>query len=143
MVWLAAALGIVLAYVLYLATRGARKRPEAVVSHAPRPRKPAGQQASAPAWGKRLLIDPATACRPARQLAGQGFPLDRLPHLPMEGCDCATCLCQLEALQDRRSGNERRSGQERREQFRFEEKVDRRQGKDRRKDSHFTWHTTI
>lgn len=144
MVWIVAAIGIALAYVLYRTNRGDRPRPP-LKTPAVEHRKPERQPGTpaTPAWGKRLMINPDTACHPARQLAGHGFPLDRLPHLPIEGCDCATCECHLVALQDRRSGKERRSGQERREQYRFEDKVDRRQGKDRRKDSHFTWHTTI
>lgn len=94
-------------------------------------------------WGKRLVVNDPGACFAARALAGQYFPLDHVPGLPLKECNHADCRCTFQPAYERRSGKERREGIERRDMARFDAPTDRRSGKTRRKDDHYTWHTTI
>jgi hypothetical protein len=116
--------------------------PQQVARPAPAPTA-AKAKPAAPVWGKRLVIDQATACQTARILAGQCFPMGKVPGLPLKDCGNSACRCHFEPMTERRSGAERREGHERREQIRFEDQHERRSGKPRRKDEHYTWHTTI
>jgi len=111
-----------------------RQRREAVESPV-RERKPAAK----PVWGKRLVVPSSgKACPEAQKIAGQVFPLDKVPVLPLAGCTSrGNCLCRFETLPEQRGGAERRSGTDRRPDIRYDtEKKPRRSGKDRRAKNH-------
>ena len=88
------------------------------------------------------IYSPALACQFARELDGQCYALGKAPSLPLRGCDVAKCECHYTNLEDRRSGIERCCGNERRDQIRFEDREDRRSGKDRRSKDHYDWRFT-
>jgi hypothetical protein len=78
----------------------------------------------------------ARPCQPALQMHGQSFLRDDVPSLPLAGCD-RTCLCYLDACDDRRASDERRLPQEDMVTFREQPKEDNsRAGRDRRRRRH-------
>jgi hypothetical protein len=50
-----------------------------------------------------------TACRAARNMAGQRFLSSAAPRLPLPKCDMSECKCRFVHHKDRRSGRDRRS----------------------------------
>ncbi len=126
-----------------MATKAATKAATLLDAPVHAPARAVTKKPTPPSWGKRLVVEKTDACQTARILAGQCFPNDQIPTLPLKGCGNAACRCVFEPVAERRSGDERRSGSERRDQIRFEDDKDRRTGKSRRKDEHYTWHSTI
>ncbi len=147
MLWVAIGALLVMVLGAALWMRAASRRPSKVATllDAPvqAPARVVTKKPTVPSWGKRLVVDRSAACQTARILAGQCFPNAQVPSLPLKGCGNAACRCVFEPVTDRRSGDERRTGSERRDQIRFEDDKDRRSGKSRRKDEHYTWHSTI
>jgi hypothetical protein len=88
-------------------------------------------------WGVRVIA-PAEgpACAAIRKTGGRGFKLERVPTLPLPGCDLQVCRCRFDYLPERRAGAERRFSEDRRGAIRFDsERSDRRSGHDRRVDN--------
>jgi len=76
-----------------------------------------------------MLFPQKDCCEAAQKLRGQTFAAQRVPTLPVPGCDRESCNCTLHQVVGRRRGP-RRLTADRRGDVRFTE--DRRQGKDRR-----------
>jgi hypothetical protein len=60
-------------------------------------------------------------CHASSQLAGQEFPFESAPRLPVSGCEAASCECRFIGLPDRRLQADRRTGQDRRRSMRMED----------------------
>ena len=50
-----------------------------------------------------ICADYAGCCQAARDLDGQKFLSNKVPKLPLEGCDAAECSCTYRLFDDRRS----------------------------------------
>jgi hypothetical protein len=94
-------------------------------------------------WGKQFVVpNPDTACAAAKAIQGRAYAINQTPLLPLTDCSAVQCECHFVSLVDLRSGDERRHRHERREDIRFDTKVDRRSGTDRRTGDHYSWHYT-
>ena len=87
-------------------------------------------------WGYRI----ESHCRASSRLAGQQFPLEGAPPLPVQGCESTTCHCCLIGLPEQRQQFDRRSGQDRRRSIRLEES-DRRAERPRRNSDLNSWNS--
>jgi hypothetical protein len=107
----------------------------AVVSHSP--------QAAEPERRPGRMINPgADCCAAIRRIESAWYPEGKIPRLPLETCDHPeTCKCAWMRVVDRRTTH-RRTDHDRREQMRFEDKSDRRAGRDRRGDAGNPWKNT-
>lgn len=81
-------------------------------------------------WGVQLW---QAGCQSARNIMGESYPIDKVPDMPLDGCDAAMCTCMFKGLLDHRRMH-RRTHEDRRSELRFEEgkSSDRRSRKDRR-----------
>jgi hypothetical protein len=87
-------------------------------------------------WG----VSVESHCGASSRLAGQHFPFDEAPHLPVNDCNAAACICSYIGLPDRRMRDERRRGQDRRGAMRMES-TERRADRPRRKDDLINWNS--
>lgn len=87
----------------------------------------------------RMINPGEECCGAARRIATAWYPEGEVPHLPLDSCEHPqTCKCGWMRVLDRRATH-RRSEHDRRVSVRFEDKDDRRTGRDRRKDANNPW----
>jgi hypothetical protein len=66
-------------------------------------------QAKAGSKYQCVMIYPCIdACEAAAQQDGQRYLLDKVPDLPLPGCDTRKCTCHYQNFVDRREGGDRR-----------------------------------
>jgi hypothetical protein len=87
-------------------------------------------------WG----VSVESHCRASSRLAGQKFPFDVAPVIPVANCDAEVCKCCFIGLPERRRRSERRSGIDRRGSLRMESS-DRRDERPRRRADLDSWVT--
>ena len=130
---------ILIGYWLMTRTRRAPKSPNNPrTGTEPRQLTPQAQivklRESGKLWGYRI----ESHCAASSRLAGQQYPLDELPPLPVEGCTSTLCQCCLIGEADQRHILDRRSGQDRRRSMRRDSN-DRRGDRPRRKADLNSW----
>lgn len=87
----------------------------------------------------RMLQPGDICCKAARSIATTWYPDHDAPRIPLITCDQPqNCKCLWQRVLDRRTDH-RRVAHDRRQSVRFEEKSDRRTGRDRRKDAGDHW----
>jgi hypothetical protein len=87
-------------------------------------------------WGVGIK---QAGCAAARTLAGEEFPFDKVPALPLEGCTAAMCSCAYIGLKEKRQ--QQRRQHDRRSNLRFDpDKPDRRSRKERRRGEKWRGH---
>ena len=145
MVWILAALvGLVLAAVLWVLWKN-RGQNSLAPAPATAPAAAAKRVVKA-TWGKTIVVpDRSQACDAVLKIAGQSFPNEDAPRLPLPSCTFGNCKCYYIPARERRLKTERRSGVDRRTGLRYEpgKAGDRRTGKDRRHSKHYDWDHTI
>ncbi len=107
------------------------------------PAAPHEPQAAGPERRPGRMINPgADCCAAIRRIESVWYPEGKIPRIPLETCDHPqTCKCAWMRVVDRRT-TVRRVDHDRREQLRFEDKSDRRAGRDRRGDAANPWKNT-
>jgi len=85
-------------------------------------------------WG----VSVESHCGASSRLAGRRYPFDEAPHLPVNGCSAAACICNYIGLPDRRLRDDRRRGRDRRSAMRMET-PERRAERPRRKIELLSW----
>jgi hypothetical protein len=80
----------------------------------------------------------STSCKFARDNAGIRKTAENCTPLPLAECGSEACLCHYRPIFDERRKN-RRKDKDRRNDFRMDDKEDRRVKQDRRVDNH-SWH---
>ncbi len=123
--------GLAVGLFVFFKSKGEKPTPKRRVS-APQP------QAKSYAAVKIVLPLSGGCCEPAQQLLGQRIAKREALPLPLSECTMKNqCQCSYETehLADRRHGEDRRTVHDRRDSIRFEDKIDRRGGNERRKSS--------
>jgi len=85
-------------------------------------------------WG----VSVESHCAASSRLAGQPFPYDSAPRLPVKGCDASACICSYIGLPERRKLAQRRRGVDRRTAVRMEGS-ERRAERPRRENDLVSW----
>lgn len=139
---------LLIALLLFLAVLGAglwwwrgRNRARAKRPVAASSAQPPGMAAAAamPRKPGHMIKLQASSCAAARRIESAWYPERQSPQLPLGNCDHPeTCKCQWMRVLDRRMTHRRVQG-DRREDIRFQDKTDRRSGRDRRKDGGDGW----
>ena len=87
----------------------------------------------------RMLQPGEICCKAARSVSTSWYPDAEAPRIPLITCDQPqNCKCLWQRVLDRRVDH-RRVHHDRRTSIRFEDRTDRRTGRDRRKDAGDNW----
>ena len=140
MIYALAAVVVVVLVLLgvFLVIRLRKPADEAIVEEAPAPLPPAVQLAKLQHAGKFWGVSVESHCHASSQLAGQQFPFEEAPELPLPDCDAEVCHCRFVGLPERRFLPTRRSGKDRRESLRMDAE-ERRSDQARRKSERGAW----